>query len=209
MLKGNPIEDLYHSSSWLSPGILTNISIRDSHLTKSQNYRRLGLVSKLNNTSGGIEKIPSNLGTSAISTQNSLETLNILSKIPRTLRPVEAQVQRDPETGRILRVIHEPLKEPNPLNDPLNEILNDEGDGREDTTTTHGIIRELEEQASLEVKKRPRQQSERETEWISDLVQRHGNDVMAMVRDKKLNPYQQTEGDLRRRVKRWREKKGG
>ena len=182
---------------------------RDSHLTKSQNYRRLGLISKLNNSAGGIEKLSSDLKLPTTSTPNSFKNLTISSPVPRVLHPPDVLVQLDPTSGHILRVNHQPTKQWNPLNDPLNEITEYGGDDIEKATTTHGVIRELEEQASMEVKKRPRQQSVRETEWISDLVQKHGDNLIAMVKDKKLNPYQQSEGDLRRRVKRWRERNGG
>ena len=201
------IEHMWHPGGW-TVTMKTDMLIRDSHLTKSQNYQRLGLVSKLNNHTGGTER-PLDLEHSNALTHNHLGCLNISSKPSRGLRPLEAQVQRDPTTGHILRVISGSPREPNPLNDPLNHILEDGCDDRGTTTTTHGIVKELEEQASMEVKKRPRQQSEREEEWISNLVQKYGDNYMAMVRDRKLNPFQQTEGDLRRRVKRWKEKNGG
>ena len=56
----------------------------------------------------------------------------------------------------------------------------------------------------MEAKKKPRQQSRREQEWIEALVGKWGEDFRGMVRDRKLNPWQQSEGDLRRRVGRWR-----
>jgi nucleolar protein 16 len=36
------------------------------------------------------------------------------------------------------------------------------------------------------------------------LVAKHGDNLRAMARDKKLNPMQQTEADLGRRIKKWR-----
>jgi len=39
-------------------------------------------------------------------------------------------------------------------------------------------------------------------------VERWGDDWGGMVRDRRLNPMQQSEGDLRRRVGVWREKGG-
>lgn len=70
------------------------------------------------------------------------------------------------------------------------------------------VVRELEKQASIEVKKKPRQQSKREEEWIANLVAMYGEDYARMVRDRKLNPMQQSEGDLRRRIRRWNEQQG-
>ena len=69
-----------------------------------------------------------------------------------------------------------------------------------------GIVRALEEQASMEIKERPRQQSRREKEWLTELVEKYGENYSRMVMDRKLNPYQQSEGDLRRRIKRWKDK---
>lgn len=70
------------------------------------------------------------------------------------------------------------------------------------------IVAQLEAQAAKEEeilsKKRPRQQSQREEEWITKLVEKHGDDIKAMVRDRKLNPMQQTEGDIGRRLKKWK-----
>jgi nucleolar protein 16 len=123
----------------------------------------------------------------------------------------EVQVERDPETGRILRVVRagdeaEPVF--NPLNDPLNEL---ETAPQKTKTSRKGIVAELEKQAAeeaekLETKRRPRQQSTREEEWIASLVAKHGDNIPAMVRDKKLNPMQQTQGDIGRRVKKWKAK---
>lgn len=78
------------------------------------------------------------------------------------------------------------------------------------TEKQNGVIAQLEAQAAYEEemlsKKRPRHQSTREEEWISSLVEKHGDNIRAMVRDKKLNPMQQTEGDIGRRLKKWKAK---
>lgn len=180
---------------------------RDQSLTLSQNYRRLGLTSKLNAATGGTEKQPA---SSFGSTAPKRDAFSIKSKVPTTLIPTEARIERDPSTGRILRVIHPENRRENPLNDPLNELSDDEpaaiaGGGIQ---AHSGIVHELEEQASLEVKKKPRQQSQREEEWIANLVATYGDDYRRMVRDRKLNPMQQSEGDLKRRIRKWEERQG-
>lgn len=60
-------------------------------------------------------------------------------------------------------------------------------------------------------KKRPRKQSQREEEWVERLVERYGDDVGKMARDRKLNPMQQSQGDIAKRVRMWRQgrRKGG
>jgi nucleolar protein 16 len=142
--------------------------------------------------------------------------LSINSKAVKVLEPGEARVERDPETGAILRVIrHQSERNRNPLNDPL-AALSDGSEGEERDTSRHkgvgltatGIVAELEMQASMVVEKKPRKQSQRGREWVERLVQRYGDDTKAMARDRKLNPMQQTEADIARRVRKWRESGG-
>ena len=68
------------------------------------------------------------------------------------------------------------------------------------------VVSQLAELASMDgEKKRPRKQSRREEEWVERLVEKYGDDVGKMVRDRKLNPMQQSHGDVAKRVKIWRE----
>jgi nucleolar protein 16 len=46
----------------------------------------------------------------------------------------------------------------------------------------------------------PRHQSEGEQDFLRLLVRKHGSDYAAMARDLKLNRYQQTAAELRRRL---------
>ncbi|KAL1303929.1 hypothetical protein AAFC00_000382 [Neodothiora populina] len=188
--------------------------------TLTQNYRRLGLAHKLNAATGGTEKTTAMLEDGE---QNkSADKLSIHTKIPKMLDVSEVRIERDPETGAILRVIDENNKKPNPLNDPLNDLDDDDED--EDGTEWRGfanehgvveasipsgdgktaVVRELEAVAARPADKKPRKPSERESEWIQSLVEKHGEDYLAMSRDMKMNPMQQTVGDLKRRVKKWK-----
>lgn len=65
------------------------------------------------------------------------------------------------------------------------------------------VVKKLEEEASWGVK-RERLQSEREEDWIARLVNKYGDDYVRMARDMKLNPFQQTVGDLKKRVAKWK-----
>lgn len=110
-------------------------------------------------------------------------------------------------------------KRANPLNDPLNDLDDDsEDEGWQGFANEHGVVhaekmtrdgttdvvRQLEEEASRPVVKKPRKQSEREEEWVGRLVEKYGDDYLAMSRDMKMNPMQQSVGDLKKRVKKWR-----
>ncbi|KAL2067938.1 hypothetical protein VTL71DRAFT_16036 [Oculimacula yallundae] len=186
--------------------------------TLTQNYRRLGLTSRLNSATGGIEK----LRAGDASKTSTTSKLAISNAIPKQFAPVSARVERDPETGKILRVIH--AEDDNPLNDPLNAVEAMDFEGAEDDgevfegfegetagkkkKSKNDIVRKLEEQASMVPEKKERSQSEREREWIERLVGKWGEDYEKMARDRKLNPFQQTPADIKRRVGKWKAKGG-
>jgi nucleolar protein 16 len=198
-------------------------SFRNQHETLSQNYRRLGLTARLNHSTGGTEKTIALLGLNDPSSSradtaanSTAHALNIVSKAPQTIEVEELEVERDPETGAILSVIGQSASElaDNPLNDPLNEL---EGGGEvewdgfamvpENEGEVNPVIRELEEAARNGARKAPRKQSQREEEWVERLVERYGEDYGKMARDRKLNPMQQTENDIRKRVLKWKASK--
>ena len=127
------------------------------------------------------------------------------------------RVERDAD-GKIVRV----LRKDNPLNDPLNALDSDNSENEEDEEeeaeawggidededeegdTQTEIVRQLEAEANRPRVKRARTLSRREREWIERLVQRHGDDVRAMAWDRALNPMQQTEADIARRIRKWK-----
>jgi nucleolar protein 16 len=138
------------------------------------------------------------------------------TRIQSTL--VEVRLEKDGfgET----KVVHESFKCENPLNDPLIDILSDEENDHENLTNwgplgyvgsaqgpKRGVVGQLEVLAESGERKGPRKPSVREAEWIERLVSKHGDDFRAMSRDVKLNPMQQSEGDIRRRVKKWTQTK--
>lgn len=207
--------------------------------TLTQNYNRLGLVSRLKAPTGGSEISLAQatlLREAALATTSSLEAPRATAAAIRKARAPEplaistiegaviseTRVERD-ATGRIIRVIGSTTK-PNPLRDQLNQFDEDEeeeededeeedeedeeewGGIDEGVPASTGIVRQLEELAAQPVIKKPRYQSEREREWITRLVERHGEDnTAAMVRDRRLNPMQQTEADIRKRLRIWQE----
>jgi nucleolar protein 16 len=193
---------------------------RDRKLTLTQNYRRLGLTSRLNVPTGGVEKV---LQPGSENNAQPIDPLHasILGRRASAQKPKEARVERDPETGRILRVIHDEdedeemievagrkLRKSNPLNDPLEELPEDGESMTVSGSAPSAVVAELEREAAAQEeelkKKTPRQQSKREVEWLQRLVDKHGDDTRAMARDMKLNPMQQTEADIAKRLRKWR-----
>lgn len=170
----------------------------------------------MNAATGGIEKSRSGVGKQ--SKRSTTSKLAIPKAFPTTIEPGEAIIERDPETGKIIRVVHSGSRaDKNPLNDPLNSDsdsdLGDDGeaafegfgDGElEEVKEGNEIVRKLEELASRGAEKKPRAQSQREREWIEALVARWGDDYGKMAWDRRLNPMQQTEADIRTRVAKWR-----
>jgi nucleolar protein 16 len=71
--------------------------------------------------------------------------------------------------------------------------------GFEDTE----VVKELKEMAASEVKV-PRTQSDRESDWVRRMVEKHGDDYESMFWDKTLNIRQQSIGDIKRRIYKWK-----
>ncbi|KAL5604083.1 hypothetical protein BROUX41_002072 [Berkeleyomyces rouxiae] len=200
----------------------------DKKQTLSQNYRRLGIAARLQAPTGGVEVTVAEASNPAakpkIPTTPGLPSASTAAPIIR-----EARVERD-ANGRIVRVISESTAAPpafKPLNDPLAaydsdcEVDADSGPtassqaaapvtawedwaGISDNEGDNEVVKALVRQSRMPVAKHTRFQSEQESEWLGRLVAAHGDDVRAMAWDRKLNPFQQTAGDLAKRLKRWR-----
>lgn len=146
----------------------------------------------MNAATGGVEK--------SLSKTSTVSALAIANAVPSSLEPEEARVERDPETGKIIRVLRK--KKENPLND---QLLSDDEEGEEEVRAqSTGIIAELERQAARVPEKKARLQSAREKEWIEKLVNKYGDDTQKMARDMRLNPMQQTASDIARRITKWK-----
>ncbi|KAL8631070.1 hypothetical protein Q9189_003181 [Teloschistes chrysophthalmus] len=191
--------------------------------TLSQNYRRLGLVSKLNSRAGGVEVKTSPSSSSSYNERKTAgedDGLVIRNVDPTTLVPGTVRIERDPETGAIVRVVGDGDAAKDGVRRrwggrELVDLLGDEAPKAEQhdlsanpevfSSGAAGIVPELLRQAEGDgVKKRPRKQSRREEEWVEALVEKYGDDVGGMARDRKLNPMQQSEGDIGRRFKAWK-----
>lgn len=199
---------------------MLTVNRRDRKQTLTQNYRRLGLVHRLNAPAGGSERRGTTVEGYEEQPDDPLHIKSSAKAATKQLGLGEIKVERDPETGNIIRVIRpddeievagRKHKISNPLNDPLNDLSNDEARITEAAKQNDSsvIVQMLERQAAQEGKavesKKPRHLSKREEEWATRLIERHGNDYSAMARDMKLNPMQQTAGDLKRRIRKFKE----
>lgn len=191
----------------------------DKSETLAQNYKRLGLTRRLNKNTGGTEKKVSDVGTEDIGDELEIGGVGKTKQ----LDVGEVKVQRDPVTGRILHVLDKTSVKPNPLNDPLNELDSESSTSdAEPSFDQHGhskagairtepqtaVVAELERQAARPEKKYKRRMPEGERAFVAELVAKYGDDFEAMGRDMEINYMQRSAGDLKRRVKRWKEQGG-
>lgn len=192
-------------------------SVRDKKKTLAQNFRRLGLSAHLNAPTGGIEN-------TTLSKELPVDPLHITgptSKKVEQSQAAEVTVERDPKTGKILRVVRPEeekveiagklRRKTNPLDDPVEDALRAPL-SKSAATSDHksAVVKALEEQAqkqseTMQMKRQPRHQSAREVEWLSRLIAKHGDNVTAMARDMKLNPMQQAPADIRRRLEMYKQ----
>lgn len=186
----------------------------DYSLTLAQNYKKLGLRAKLQAPAGGQEadlskenkKRPlkahaddedddeDELKEEQRKEEMFSEEVNsdgefLEEKIPEG----EARIQRD-DHGDVIKVVYGKMKAT-------------DGDNDNHLSTT-SVIKELESFASRPLLKIDRSQSTREEEWLEALYKNHGDDYRKMFFDKKLNINQQSEGDLKRRIRKWKKRHG-
>ena len=177
----------------------------DKTQTLAQNYQRLGLTAKLNKNTGGLERTVSHLerakaGDHDVALSHSL-TIDDGSRGGTKLELSEARVERDLESGEIIRVIEDSSRAPkaNPLNDPLNG-LDSESESEENLfslqnqhsstkplipSTSNGktaTIRALESEASKPAAKYKRKQPQGEIDFVEFLF-RHRLDKLGQAGD--------------------------
>ncbi|KAK9388746.1 ribosome biogenesis protein Nop16 [Lipomyces mesembrius] len=164
----------------------------DEKLTLSQNYKKLGLTSRLSKPTGGIQK-ELKPATAAFPVSHVVPVRALESDATNPSKAItEAKIVRDAETGAIIRI--EEVKRTEFDDIPISAP----------TSSTTDVVRQLEKYAARGERKVERTQSEREETWIQELVTKHGDDYQAMMKDRKLNIWQQSAGDIRRRVEKWK-----
>lgn len=151
----------------------------DHNLTLTQNYRRMGLTSKLQRPAGGSEK-------------------DILaSKKVAEVKPIG----KDRPSVKQGRIIHEP--DGSSRVEYIEESESDEPEEWHGFADESEIVKELENYAEHEVKDR-RHMSTSEVSFLDLLVEKYGDDYEAMQWDKKLNKFQHSAGELKRRIRKMR-----
>lgn len=184
----------------------------DYSLTLKQNYKKLGLTSKLQIAAGGVEqsiekpRIKQAAHDLYQRDENNDEEEEEESEdegeIDENDIPLgEARIIRDKETNEVVKVIYGKKK---PLTDDLK--LAQVQDIPESEKTE--VVKQLEAYASRPLVRQERTASERESDWLKALWEKYGDDYGKMKWDKKLNIYQQSEGDLKRRITKWRKQNG-
>lgn len=154
----------------------------DHKKTASQNYQKIGLARHLQPVAGGIEK-----------GAEKVEPLSLTSSLLNTKKPAvqAAKIIRN-EDGSVKIEYHNTQEDGNDSDSELPPV---------EASTEY--VKELERRAAM-VETKPRTQSAREKDWIERMIEKHGDDIEAMFWDKELNIWQQSRGDIRRRVNKWK-----
>ncbi|KAL3232961.1 Nucleolar protein 16 [Nakaseomyces bracarensis] len=189
----------------------------DYSLTLAQNYENLGLKAKLQTPAGGqeakydtvIKKEPvvnanQKFGDDSDSDSDSdsedrNSDINEEDIDENDIPEGEARIIRD-EDGNVVKVIYG--KKKNFDVDVDVETLKNELENSEDNKTH--VVKELEQYASRPIIRKERTPSSREEQWLEELYNKHGDDYKKMFFDKKLNIYQQSEGELKRKIRKWK-----
>jgi nucleolar protein 16 len=159
----------------------------DKNATYRQNYVRLGLVPTVNDVAGGREHTELEIERERL----AIDTVSVDDlegeALKRALGPGQAMIQRD-DDGNIISV-----------------VLGEEGSDDEEyhVTPKTDVVKMLEQQASEAVSV-GRAQSAGEQDWLQRLMDKHGDDLGAMFRDTKLNIYQESVGQLKRRIAKYK-----
>ncbi|ODV93390.1 hypothetical protein PACTADRAFT_51986 [Pachysolen tannophilus NRRL Y-2460] len=179
----------------------------DHSLTLEQNYKKLGLKSRLGKYAGGTEKDvigrsrrEKEVGEGEKITELQSSVNELESHDPSKIPEGEARIIRDNE-GKVLEIIYGTK----PRSLLVGSIGQDKSGSRSDSDseTETEVVKKLKELSKID-KSKPRIQSEREQEWVSKLYAKYGDDYEKMKWDKKLNIYQQSSGDLKRRILKWK-----
>lgn len=168
----------------------------DYNLTLKQNYKKLGLTVRLGQEAGGseanVDKPKFKKGVKSLAEEPVIEEEDLKAE---DIPVGEARIIRD-DNGEVVEVIYGTKKK---LDEDYELVETEEKPKTK-------VIEELENYAKLIKKDRPRTISIREDDWIKSLVDKYGDDYGKMKWDKKLNIYQQSEGQLKKKILNWKKK---
>ncbi|EPQ58391.1 hypothetical protein GLOTRDRAFT_57339 [Gloeophyllum trabeum ATCC 11539] len=198
----------------------------DKSKTVRQNYEALGLVHSLNPTQSGGVEMP--LGTSSSAAASTSATTSAPALPARVERSTPSKGKEKEVDGGVPKGYGRIIRDAdgNILDVDLGE---DEGDkeeededvlveekawkeapkaeagrwvtiGADDTNRSTGVVKVLEELSSSQTRA-TRHSSSTEVWYLQRLVHKHGRDLEAMARDRKLNVDQRTAGELGRAIK--------
>ena len=168
----------------------------------------MGLVSRLGKSTGGVEKaLPAPAAPAAAQQRKGRDAGGKKGDKEKKLAPGEARIIRD-EEGKIIQVIYGKSAEEALDSDSDSDKVGQEEEefmGCDGGGTETDIVKKLKAQAAVGERKNRKILCAGEMDWIFRLVEKYGeDDCEGMVRDRKLNVYQQTLGDIRRRVAIWK-----
>lgn len=181
----------------------------DNNLTLAQNYQRLGLRSKLGKKTGGSEKTIkviqpmkvddfSDLLSDSDNEDDKSDNSTEDSNDPKNILEGTAKIVKDKD-GKIVKVIYG-TKKIEDEEENSNVVEMSRKVVRDDTA-----VKELEEMAE-KTKNKPKKERRIESdefEWLGKLYEKYGDDYKAMQWDRKLNPFQESAGVLKRKFKQW------
>lgn len=159
-------------------------------------YQRLGLARKLGHFTGGEEK--------TFLTDEQKEEFEEKQRLKKAEKDAkgeldenEGRIERDAD-GNVIRVVYGKKEDVSALDDDYEVKLDVAEEDQPEA------LKRLIELSKIPEPKIGREQSEGEQDWVRRLVEKHGDDYEAMKWDKKLNIYQQSVGDLKKRVLKWK-----
>ncbi|KAH7583895.1 Nucleolar protein 16 [Nakaseomyces glabratus] len=192
----------------------------DYSLTLAQNYEKLGLKAKLQTPAGGQEAkydtvikkeatidpvtqfgedSDSDSEKDSSNSQEDNEGQNVEDIDENEIPEGEARIIRDAE-GNVVKVVYG-KKKVFDIDDDIDTIKAKLADQQKEESE---VVKQLEAFASRPIVKKERVQSPREVEWLEKLYKKHGDNYKAMFFDRKLNIYQQSEGEIKRKMRKWK-----